>query len=97
MNLRWLCEEDPRRFANEILPLLSSAIYNTAKDDEMQRKLATSMEVVIDLKKIDSKAMIALADKLMNNLRHFNKKQKHEVWDGCLCKIVSIYTAHSHE
>lgn len=61
----------------------------------MQRQLAASMEVIIDLKLVDTKAMIALAEKLINNLRHFNKKQKHEVWDTCLCKIIAAYTGNS--
>ena len=86
-----MCKENPLRFAQEILPQISSDI-NVNKDEELIERTASSLEAITDLKLIRSKYMLELADTLIIHLRTFNQKRKDEMWTDLIVKLVSYHS-----
>ena len=67
----YLCQEQPLKFAQEILPLMTVDI-NTNKDEEIIQSTATCLDAIADLKVVKCKHMLELADTLIHHLRMFN-------------------------
>lgn len=47
-NMKWLVQEDPKKFGSDFLPLVIAEMNN--KDEDVARLLAKSLEAVVDLK-----------------------------------------------
>lgn len=90
-NLCSLCRQNPTKFAEEILPLISLDI-NVNKDEELIERTANSLEAVADLELIPAGPMLELADTLIHHLRMFNKKNKDAMWTDLIVKILKLYT-----
>jgi hypothetical protein len=84
-------KDNPLKFAEEILPMISLDI-NVQKDEDLIERTASSLEAIVDLKLIKAKYMIELADTLIHHLRVFNKKNKDAMWTDLIIKILQLYT-----
>jgi hypothetical protein len=94
-NLKALAHENPENFGIIILPLVTTKLLHM-KDEEMLYHTAASLEELVEENTIGRDHLLGLAERLIEHLKTFNKKNLDEVWTPLIMKILKLHSCETY-
>ena len=72
------------------MPVLGTTLKHT-KDEDTLYQMALGLEEVVATGLVESNALLALADLLIEHLHLYSRKDYDEIWTGLIIKILEAH------